>query len=242
MPSPQWLSRSALLIGDEGIERLAGKHVLIVGLGGVGSFAAEAVARAGVGHLTIIDGDAVEASNRNRQLPALVSTQGQSKAQLMAARIRDINPDVRLTVVEQFLDMDGMRALLAEAGFDFVMDCIDSLLPKLTLLEAAAKSGLPLVSSMGAGGRMDPTAVKIGDLSESYNCRLAFYVRKRLRKRGIHGGFPVVFSSEPPLRESLMHTDGSNFKRSAYGTISYMPAVFGLTAASVCIRGLLTQP
>lgn len=233
-----WLSRTELILGRANLEKLATKNVLIVGLGGVGSFAAEAIARAGIGKVTIVDGDTVDRSNRNRQLPALFTTEGQSKADIMAERMRAINPEIELTAVKEFMDIEDMRKLLASQRFDYVMDCIDSLMPKLTLLSEAYRAGVPIISAMGAGGRMDPTKVKIDDLSRSYNCRLAFYVRKRLRKFGIHGGFKVVFSSELPNYDSLMLTDGARYKRSAYGTTSYMPAIFGLAASSVVIREL----
>lgn len=231
-----WLSRTELLVGREKLEEIANKHVLIVGLGGVGSFAAEAIARGGVGNITIIDGDEVEASNRNRQLVALTSTDGVNKADVMAERILEINLEVNLTVIKQFMNPEDMEELMDENSFDYVMDCIDSVTPKIKLIASTRKKGLKLVSSMGAGGKMDPTQVKVADLEDSYNCKLAHYMRKRLHRLGIRKGFPVVFSSELPLKSSIVRTDGSNFKRSAYGTCSYMPAVFGLTCASVVLR------
>lgn len=236
-----WLSRTELLIGPEGLDTLHRAHVLVVGLGGVGSFAAEFIARSGVGEMTIVDGDVVDPSNRNRQLPALSSTHGQSKAELMAARLLDINPELKLHVRQDFLTPEAARAILDEP-FDYVMDCIDSVTPKLTLLETAFKRGFRIVSSMGAGGKLDPTKIEVSELFETRECFLAYYVRKRLRRLDVGRGIKAVFSSETVRVESLMHTDGSNFKRSAYGTMSYLPATFGATCASVVIRDLLGEP
>lgn len=242
MQNFDWLSRSELLVGREGLEKLASKHVLIVGLGGVGSYAAEAIARAGIGKITIIDGDDVERSNINRQMVALNSTIDKFKADIMAERIRDINPEVELIVIKNFMGPDEMDELLTINTYDYVMDCIDSVMPKLTLISQAYRKNLPLISSMGAGGKVDPTKLQVADLGDSHTCKLAFYIRKRLKKFGIKKGFDVVFSTETVIKESLILTDGSNFKRSAYGTISYLPAVFGMTCASVVIRNLLELP
>ena len=237
MNDTAWLSRSELLLGREKLERLFGAHVLVVGMGGVGSFAAEFICRSGVGSMTLVDGDVVEASNRNRQLPALVSTQGQNKAVLMAARLKDINPEIELNVIQEFIRPEAVANILS-TKFDYVVDAIDSVSPKLTFIKAAFEKQYPLVSSMGAGGKMDPTKIEIADISKSYNCPFAQQVRKQLKKEGIYKGFKVVFSPEENNKESLMMTDGSNFKKSAYGTMSYLPAMFGATAASVVIRDL----
>ncbi len=242
MQDTHWLQRTKLLIGDEKLTRLANAHVLIVGMGGVGSYAAEAIARSGVGKLTIADGDVVDPTNRNRQLPAMKSTHGLSKVALMAERILDINPEINLKTVPKFLAVDEMKELLAAEKYDYVVDAIDSITPKLTLLSTCFALKIPIISSMGAGGRLDPTLVKVADISESYNCRLAHYVRKRLGKYGIKTGIKVVFSNEPMLESSLMLTDGSNFKRSAFGTIAWIPATFGLTCASVVVRDLIEWP
>lgn len=239
MQNYSWLSRTELLTGREKLEDLAQKHVLIVGLGGVGSYAAEAICRAGIGNITIVDGDAVDPTNKNRQLVDLDSTKGKLKADIMADRMFDINPEVNLTVHREFLEPDKMRELLSINSFDYVMDCIDSVTPKITLISQAYEKGLKLASSMGAGGKMDPTKVQAADFSETNNCKLAKYLRKRLHRMNIYSGFKVVFSPEPISKDFLIHTDGSNYKRSAYGTISYMPAVFGLTLASIVIRDLL---
>lgn len=233
-----WLSRTNLLIGENSLQKLINSRVLVVGLGGVGSFAAELIARAGVGNMTIVDGDTVDPSNRNRQLPALSTTHGQNKADIMYERIKQINPEIKLTSLKSFMSPEKVEELLHEP-YDYVVDAIDSLTPKVTLLTSAYYKKLNIISSMGAGGKMDPTRIKIVDISETHQCNLAYFVRKRLRYRGIHQGIPAVFSPEKALKSSLMMTDGSNFKKSAFGTISYLPAVFGCACASAVIRGLI---
>lgn len=239
MSNPKWLSRTELLIGAERIKRLREAHVMVVGMGGVGSFAGEFIARSGVGRMTIIDGDVVEESNRNRQLPALSSTEGLSKAAVMAERFKEINPEIELEVIESFINPDMVKALFESNKPDYIIDAIDSITPKVTFLKSAYEFSIPIVSSMGAGGRLDPTALRVVDISKTYNCPFAFQIRKRLRKVGIRKGIKAVFSSELVIEESLMMTDGSNFKKSAYGTISYLPATFGSVTASVAIRDLI---
>ncbi len=236
-----WLSRTTLLIGEEKLQKLQNAHVLVVGLGGVGSYAAEFIARAGVGTMTIVDGDVVDPSNRNRQLPALFSTHGLSKADIMAERLLDINPELKLHIRKDFLTPEKAEEILSSQTFDYVMDCIDSLTPKLTLLITAYRKGLNIISSMGAGGKLDPTKVKVADLFETRECFLAQSIRKRLRKEGIRHGIKAVYSSEKVIAASLMMTDGTNFKKSAYGTISYLPAAFGGACASVVIRDLIGE-
>ncbi len=236
-----WMERTALLVGEEGIKKLIRSHVLIVGLGGVGSYAAEAIARSGVGTITIIDGDTVDPTNRNRQLQALTSTHGQNKARLMGERIRLINPDVQVNEIDQFKNPKEMKEFM-EQKFTYVIDAIDSITPKLYLLEAAYLGGQRIVSSMGAGGKLDPTMIEVVDISKTYLCPMAQYVRKRLRYMNIRKGIKAVFSTEAPAKHSIMTTDGSRFKKSAYGTISYIPATFGLTCASVVIRDILNDP
>ncbi len=233
-----WMQRTHLLVGDEGIDKLQKAHVLIVGLGGVGSYAAEAICRAGVGNMTIVDGDTVDPTNRNRQLQALATTHGMSKAALMAERLYQINPQVKLTVIAEFQDPEMVVELLKQP-FDYVVDAIDSISPKLHLIKTAKEMKHKIISSMGAGGKMDPTKIQVVDISKTYNCPMAYYVRKRLRKLRISKGVKAVFSPELPLRDSIMRTDGSNFKKSAFGTISYIPAVFGMACASVVIRDLV---
>ena len=241
MNDVSWLSRSALLVGDDGIKTLQNKHVLVVGLGGVGSFAAEFMCRSGIGEMTIVDGDTVDPTNRNRQLPALATNHGVSKAAIMSERLLAINPALKLHMVEDFLSPQKCKEIL-QTPFDYVLDCIDSITPKLTLLVTALQSGIPIVSSMGAGGKLDPTKLRVGRLTETYHCVFAYYIRKRLKKMADASGIKAVFSTELPKRESLVMTDGSNFKRSAYGTISYLPATFGGVCASVAIRDLLGVP
>ena len=233
-----WLSRTALLIGDEKLKRLNQAHVMVVGLGGVGSFAAEFICRAGVGFMTIIDGDVVDPTNRNRQLPALATNHGQSKANIMAERLLAINPELKLTVIKEFINPEMVEQLFNEPP-DYVIDAIDSITPKLEFLKLAYTRKLPLVSSMGAGGKMDPTKLQVTDISKSYQCPFAQQVRKMLKKEKIYKGIKVVFSPEENDPDSLILTDGNNFKKSAYGTMSYMPAVFGAVAASVAIRDLI---
>lgn len=238
MADLSWLSRSALLVGNEGIELLQQKHVLVVGLGGVGSFAAEFIARSGVGQMTIVDGDVVDPTNRNRQLPALATNHGVSKAEIMEERLLAINPDLKLAVIKEFLTPQKCREIM-ENHYDYVMDCIDSITPKVTLLSQALQKDMPIVSSMGAGGKLDPTQLRVTFLPETYQCVFAQYVRKRLKKLANYDKVKAVFSIEEVMKESLVMTDGSNFKRSAYGTISYLPAAFGGACASVVIRDLL---
>ncbi len=237
MEDKHWMQRTRLLVGDEGLDNLQKAHVLIVGLGGVGSYAAEALCRAGIGELTIVDGDVVDPTNRNRQLQALSTTHGMGKAVLMQERMLQINPYVKLNVVSQFQDPEKM-VLLLQQKFDYVIDAIDSITPKVHLIKTALEMGHKLVSSMGAGGKMDPTQLKVVDISKTCHCPMAYYLRKRLKEVGIKKGFEAVFSTELPDKKSIMKTDGSNFKKSAYGTISYIPAVFGMTCASVVIRDL----
>lgn len=234
--TPIWLERTALLIGDDSIELLKNLNVLVVGLGGVGSFAAEFIARAGVGKITIVDGDVVDITNTNRQLPALHSTVKQSKALLMRDRLMDINPSLELTTINQFLNPEDTIRVVNEQSYDYVLDCIDSITPKLNLIKAAKNRGCKVISSMGAGGKIDSMRIQYADISRTYMCPFAYYIRKRLRKEGIENGVMAVFSDETPNRESIKVTDGTNFKKSFYGTISYIPALFGLNMASWVIR------
>lgn len=240
MKTDEWKSRTKLLIGDEKLEKLTAGHVLVAGLGGVGAYAAEQLARAGVGKLTIIDGDEVVTSNRNRQLLALQSTQGQRKTALMAQRILDINPAVELIIIDEFMKNKRIDEILNHQ-YDYVVDAIDTLSPKVFFIIEALKNNLKLVSSMGAGGKLNPTLIEIDDISNSHGCKLAFYIRKRLQKFGIRSGFKVVFSPEPVSRETKVLVEGEQNKKSTVGTISYMPAVFGCFCASVVIRDLISQ-
>lgn len=235
-----WLSRTTLLIGEDKVRSLTKSHVMIVGLGGVGSFAAEFIARSGIGKMTIIDGDVVDPTNRNRQLPALATNHGQSKALIMAERLQAINPELELTVIKEFINPEMVVQML-QTKPDYIIDAIDSITPKITFIKLAFESGLPLVSSMGAGAKLDPTKLQVVDISKTYNCPFAQQIRKMLKQHQIRKGVKVVFSPEEPIKESLMLTDGKNYKKSAYGTVSYMPAVFGAVVASVAIRDLMEK-
>lgn len=239
MQNIDWLSRTTLLVGDDNIKKLIHAHVLVLGMGGVGSFAAEFICRSGIGTMTIVDGDTVDASNRNRQLPALVTTEGMHKAEVMAKRLREINPEVNLNVHNQFINPHEVEIILDAAKYDYIIDAIDSFTPKITFLKLASGSGIPIVSSMGAGGKLDPTMLRVADISKTIMCPFAQQIRKSLKKAGIFKGIKAVYSVESPIRESLMYTDGRNFKKSAYGTISYLPATFGSVCASVVIRDLI---
>lgn len=235
-----WLERTTLLLGDEKSELLRQANVLVVGLGGVGAYAAEMIARAGVGRMTIADADTVSATNINRQLIALHSTIGKPKADLMAERLRDINPDIELKVVNRFIKDDQTDELLDADHFDYIVDAIDTLSPKLALIKGALDRNIPLVSSMGAGAKTDPTRMEITDIAKTHHCPLAHMLRKRLHKIGIHKGFTAVFSPEP-VREGAMILCEEQNKKSNTGTISYIPALFGIGCASVVIRGLIGE-
>jgi len=233
-----WLERTELLVGDEKIKELSGKNVLVVGLGGVGAVAAEMIARAGIGKMTIVDGDIINESNRNRQLPALCSTNGKLKAEVVAERLLDINPKLVLKMIPDFVDEFGFGDLL-NGGFDYVVDAIDTLSPKVALIRESFKNDIPIVSSMGAGGQLDPTKVEIADISKSKYCNLARMVRKRLYKDGIRKGIPVVYSSEIVDKKSVIKTEGERNKKTTVGTISYLPAIFGCYVSSKVIRDLI---
>ena len=232
---PHWLQRTELLVGAGTLENLRNLHVLVIGLGGVGSYAAEFLARAGVGKMTIVDGDTVDLTNTNRQLPALHSTVGQSKAGIMAARMRDINPALDLTVLDTFLSPEVVKTT-SFLEYDYVFDCIDSVQPKQYVIVACKQKGVRVVSSMGAGGRLDPSKVQVADISQTFNCPFAQQVRKGLKRKGVRRGVTVVFSSELVSKDNMMMTEGNRFKKSFYGTISYIPALFGLHMASVVVR------
>lgn len=236
-----WRKRTELLIGKQGIEKLEQAHVLVAGLGGVGSMAAEMLCRAGIGKLTIADGDQITATNRNRQLPALVSTEGMDKTEVVANRLKDINPDIQLIISKNYLKDQATVDLLSAAPYDFVVDAIDTLSPKVYLLFHAVQLGLKVVSSMGSGAKLDPEQIEVCDLSETHHCTLAYDIRKRLRRMGVETGIQAVFSPEPIVKDSIIFHDGEKNKKSMVGTISYMPAMFGCYCASVVIRSLIGQ-
>lgn len=235
-----WQERTALMLGEAGVEKLRNAHVLVVGLGGVGAYAAEQLCRAGIGQMTIVDGDVVETTNRNRQLPALISSEGRPKAEILEQRFRDINPDIHLRVINEYLKDDRMVEILDEARYDYVVDAIDTLSPKVFLIYHSLQRGFPIVSSMGAGGKFDPSLVQVSDISKSFNCKLARMLRKRLYKLGVRKGVPVVFSPEEVDKDRVKIEEGQN-KKSTVGTISYMPPLFGCFCSSVVIRSLLEK-
>jgi tRNA threonylcarbamoyladenosine dehydratase len=232
-----WTERAELLFKKEGLEKLKNSNILIVGVGGVGSFAAEFIARAGIGKMTIVDGDVVDITNINRQLPALHSTVGMPKIDVVGDRLMDINPQLQLTKVQEFLSPERAFEIVTEE-YDYVLDCIDSLTPKLNLIMAAKRKRVKIISSMGAGGKMEASKVKVADINNTVNCFLAKAMKKKLRAVKIDK-LKVVFSSEIQDESSLKTTDGSNYKKSFYGTNSYMPGLFGLYAAETVIRHLL---
>jgi tRNA A37 threonylcarbamoyladenosine dehydratase len=233
-----WLERTELLLGPEKLERLKQANVLVVGLGGVGAYVAEQLCRAGIGKMTLVDGDVVEHSNRNRQLPALISNVGKPKAEILSDRFLDINPDLQLTVVNDYIRDEKTIELLKSQPFDYVVDAIDTLSPKVFLIYHSLQLGLKVVSSMGAGGKLDPHKVEVADISKSYNCKLAKMLRKRLSRMGVKKGVKVVFSSEEVDENAVRLEEGEN-KKSTVGTISYMPPVFGCFVSSVVVRDLI---
>jgi tRNA A37 threonylcarbamoyladenosine dehydratase len=212
---------------------------LVVGLGGVGGIAAEMIARSGVGKMTIVDADTVDPTNRNRQIPALKSTEHKVKADVLAERLLDINPELDLTVIPEYFRDQLTHDVLDNGNFDYALDCIDTLSPKVYFIKACIDRKIPIVSSMGAGSKVDPTRVRVADISETYNCKLARYTRKYLHRLGVYKGVKAVFSDEQKfIGAQVVETTAARNKRSFVGTISYIPAVFGCTVASVAIRDL----
>ncbi|CAA0258269.1 tRNA threonylcarbamoyladenosine dehydratase [Tenacibaculum maritimum] len=235
-----WLERTELLVQKEGLNKIKEANILIVGLGGVGSFAAEFIARAGVERLTIVDGDVFDETNKNRQLPALNSTVGKSKVKVIQERLLDINPEIKLTVLEEFLSPERAFEIVSKE-YDYVLDCIDSITPKINLIVAARRKKVKLISSMGAGGKLDATKIRVKDISKTKNCTMARVLRRRLKELNINKGIKAVYSEEVQIANSMKITDGTNFKKSYYGTISYMPAAFGLQAAAFVINQLIKK-
>ena len=230
--------RTVLMLGEDAVERLMRAHVLVVGAGGVGSYAIEALGRAGIGRLTIIDADAVAESNVNRQLPALHSTVGIAKVEVMRNRLLDINPQCQVKAIEAFLTAEDAATTLADLRPDFVIDAIDSVAPKVALIEACLRQKIKLISSMGAGGRLDPTQIRYADISETFHDGLARAVRQRLKKAGITKGVKVVFSTEQPRRSALTLTNEIANKVSSFGTVSWLPSIFGLYLAAYAVNSL----
>jgi tRNA threonylcarbamoyladenosine dehydratase len=236
-----WLIRTGMLIGSDGLKRLHDSNVLVVGLGGVGAYAAETICRAGAGRMTIVDGDFINPSNRNRQLPALMSTEGMPKTEVVGKRLRDINPDLELTEIQEFIKDERIIAVL-DREYDYVVDAIDTLSPKIFLIYHSLQKGYPVVSSMGAGGKFDPGMISICDISETDSCPLARILRKKLHRLGIREGVTAVWSPEPVDKNKVVEAKGERNKASVVGTISYMPAAFGIACASVVIRDLAGIP
>jgi tRNA A37 threonylcarbamoyladenosine dehydratase len=233
-----WLSRTELLLGSDRLEKLKAANVLVVGLGGVGACAAEMICRAGVGKMTIVDGDTIHATNRNRQLLALGSTEGRAKALLMAERLLDINPGLDLTVINEYIRDDRMTEIL-DSGYSYAVDAIDTLSPKVFLIYHAVMKKIPIVTSMGSGGKFDPLKISVCDISETTDCTLARILRKRLHRLGIREGVTAVYSPEVIDKTKVVPVTGEKNKASVVGTISYMPAAFGIACASVVIRDLI---
>lgn len=237
----KWTDRTALLLGGDKMQRLAAAHILVVGVGGVGAYAAEMLCRAGVGEMTIIDVDTINVTNINRQLPATHSTIGLSKVEVLANRFRDINPEIRLHSLPIYLEDDEVGNLLGDDDvcqhkYSFIIDAIDTIAPKCALITESIRRGIPIVSSMGAGAKSDITQIRFADIWDTYHCGLAKAVRTRLKKAGIRKSLPVVFSTEQADRRAVITIDGERNKKSTAGTISYMPAVFGCYLAEYVIR------
>lgn len=235
----EWRSRTALLIGEESVNKLKESNVLIAGVGGVGSSVAEMLVRAGVGHLTLIDCDIVNESNLNRQMIALMSTLGKSKVEVAGKRYLDINPSVILNLKNEYLSEDNVDSILSAENFDFVIDAIDTLSPKIKLLLYCLKNDIPVISAMGAGGKTDPGCIKQTDISKTFQCPLAKTVRRELKLNGILKGLPVVFSTEPTNREAVIEVDNERNKKSTVGTVSYMPVIFGCHMSAYVINKLI---
>ncbi len=231
-----WLDREILLLGAERVQRLGEAHVLCVGLGGVGGLAAELVVRAGIGELTIVDGDVFEESNINRQIFALSDTAGRKKADAASERLMRINPELRLHAVDSFLSGDSIETLLDAARYSCVIDAIDTLQPKVALLAGCVRRGIPVVSSMGSGARLDLSRITAADISKTFNCPLAKAVRCALREQGVRHGVTAVFSSELPIRSAVLDTGTmEHHKRSTLGTISFVPSAFACRCAAEAI-------
>ncbi len=236
-PHPGWQERTIQLLGEKKFSRLQDANVLVAGLGGVGSMAAEMICRSGIGKMTILDGDTVQAGNLNRQLLATHSSLNRGKAEVMGERLRDINPGLELTILDEFIKEERIPEIL-QSPFDYVVDAIDTFSPKLYLIYHSVNRGLKLASSMGSGGKVDPAQIAVADFGDTYKCRLAYLLRKKLRKMGVHGGFKVVFSPEQVSKEAIIPVEDEPNKRSTVGTNSYIPAIFGCTLASIVIRDL----
>ena len=236
-PHPGWQERTLQLLGDEKFQILQNSNILVVGMGGVGAMAAEMICRSGIGKMTIVDGDTLQPGNLNRQIQSTHSTLGLEKARVMGQRLLDINPGLDLRVIQEYIKEERILEILQEP-FDYVVDAIDTLTPKIYLIYHVVQKGLKLTSSMGSGGKLDPSQIRVADFGDTYNCRLAYLLRKKLRKMDVHGGFKVVFSTEQVPKERVIAVEDEPNKKSTVGTSSYIPAIFGCTLASVVIRDL----
>jgi tRNA threonylcarbamoyladenosine dehydratase len=234
-------ARTELLLGSSSLDKLRGSRVLVVGLGGVGACATEMLCRAGIGHLTLVDGDSITESNINRQIHAFYSTLNKNKVNIMKERLLDINPSVSVHVVDRYMSDEKQFSILFSEKYDYAIDAIDTLTPKCIFLSLCVKHSIPVVSSLGSGGRTDPSKVSVVDISETHHCRLAYYVRKKLHSWGIWNGIKAVYSNEVPKKEALTTAEEVRGKRSTIGTISYMPNLFGCLASAEAIRGLLER-
>ena len=233
----EWMQRTSLLLSENNLQHLQHSHILVVGVGGVGAYAAEMLVRAGIGHITIIDSDCVAPSNINRQLIALHSTIDKPKVDVLAQRLLDINPALQLTALQRYVDVEGVETLL-QTKYDFVVDAIDTVAPKVALLATCLQGNIPVVSSMGAGARIDPTQIRYADINQTTHCGLARAVRSRLRKMNIRHKLPVVYSTEIPRADAVEEVTGERNKRTTVGTVSYMPAIFGCYLAAFVIQRL----
>ncbi|RUQ29417.1 MAG: tRNA threonylcarbamoyladenosine dehydratase [Candidatus Competibacteraceae bacterium] len=243
MPHPH--ARTEILIGVEGLARLRAARVLVAGLGGVGGHAAEALGRAGVGRLTLLDHDVVSPSNLNRQLVALHSTLGRPKVEVMAERLRDIDPAIELTLISEFLQPAAADRLIAATRYDYVADCIDSIVCKAALVAACHRQGVPVISALGAGNCLDVSRVRVAQLNQTQVCPLARELRRRLRELNAPLNYPVIYSDEPrrpPLPHQPVSGDQPGRSRAVNGTIAYLPALVGVMLAGVIIQRLLSDP
>lgn len=236
-----WLARTRLMFGESGMQGLMKASVLIVGVGGVGGAVAEMLVRSGIGHVTLVDSDCIQPSNINRQLIATHGVIGRSKAEVWASRLRSIHLQLDIHIRNEFLQEDNIDEILDERSYDYVVDAIDTVTPKVMLLAACHQRGLPVVSSMGSGGKTDPSQIRLTDISKTNYCPLAKVVRTRLAKMGIKHGITCVYSTEPIDKRCVLEVCGERYKKTTTGTVSYMPNLFGCWLASHVIREIVKQ-
>lgn len=236
-----WLGRTRLMFGESGMQGLTKASVLIVGVGGVGGAVAEMLVRSGIGHVTLVDSDCIQSSNINRQLIATHDVIGRSKAEVWASRLRSIHPQLDVHIRNEFLQEDNVDEILDERPYDYVVDAIDTVTPKVMLLAACHQRALPVVSSMGSGGKTDPSQIRLADISKTNYCPLAKVVRTRLAKMGIKHGITCVYSTEPIDKRCVLEVSGERYKKTTTGTVSYMPNLFGCWLASHVIREIVKQ-